>query len=44
MKSNTKENLKNTMTARKPKEKWERSFVQSPINQKLLMTWLEASS
>jgi len=44
MKSNTKENLKNTTTAPKLKVNRERSFVQSPINQKLLMTWLELSS
>lgn len=44
MKSNMKENLKNTMNTPKLKEKWERSFVQSLINQKLLMTWLESSS
>lgn len=44
MKSNMKENLKNTMTARKLEEKRERSFVQSPVNQKLLRTCSEGSS
>lgn len=38
MKSSMKENLKNTMAASKLKEKGERNFVQSPINQKLLMS------
>lgn len=44
MKSNMKENLKNTMTAWKLEEKRGRSFVQSPVNQKLLRTWPEGSS